>query len=98
MKLSLAQVQTLYRMEDGTRYMLRGDCKKAHEKRPSLFHDVNAQSIPVLFRLGLVDWAVQGEKDPRLYSFVVMTKKGREALQGIKENMRGGKYYYDIQS
>lgn len=97
MKISLAQFQTLYRMEYGTKYMLRGDCKKAHEKRPSPFNDINAPSIPVLFRLGLVDWAVQGEKDPRLYSFVVMTKKGREAFKEIKENMKGGKYY-DIQS
>ncbi|HCI7819588.1 TPA: hypothetical protein NPY75_003192 [Escherichia coli] len=97
MRLSLAQIQTLYRMEDSTSYMLRGDCKKAYEKRPSLFHDVNAPSIPVLFRLGLVDWKVPGEKDPTRYSSVVMTKKGRAALKEIKENMAGGKYY-DIKS
>ena len=97
MRLSLAQIQTLYRMEDGTPYMLRGDCKKAYEKRPSLFHDINAPSIPVLFRLGLVDWAMPGEKDPTRYSSVVMTKAGRAALKEIKESMAGGKYY-DIKS
>lgn len=97
MRLSLAQIQTLYRIEDGTSYMLRGDRKKAYEKRPSLFHDVNAPSIPVLFRLGLVDWKAPGEKDPTRYSPVVMTKKGRAALKEIKENMAGGKYY-DVKS
>lgn len=64
MKLTNAQIYTLRRLSGGSKYQLRGDGKKARECRPGsgiFTDDISAPSIPVLFRLGLVDYV------PRFY-------------------------------
>ncbi|MDE9446833.1 hypothetical protein KKJ04_14775 [Xenorhabdus bovienii] len=58
-RLTNAQIYTLRRLSSGTSYKLRGDERKAFERRNEVscsfgFDDVNAPSLPVLFRLGLV--------------------------------------------
>lgn len=65
-KLTMAQVYTLRRLASGTSYSLQGNGKKAHENREEIVvargqwsrttMPVNAPSIPVLFRLGLVEF------------------------------------------
>lgn len=86
--LTEAQVFTLRRMMTGTKYQLRGDGKKAHENRPSIevkdgqwFHSidpVNAPSVPVLYRLGLVDFIINRGQEPTKYYNVSLTERGRE--------------------
>lgn len=59
LSLTDSQVYTLRRLNSGTRYLLRGDAKKADEQRPDgprSHRPVNAPSIPVLYRLGLVEF------------------------------------------
>lgn len=59
LSLTDSQVYTLRRLNSGTRYLMRGDGLKADEQRPDgprSFRPVNAPSIPVLYRLGLVDF------------------------------------------
>ncbi|MGC6114768.1 hypothetical protein VU643_22490 [Klebsiella aerogenes] len=90
LKLTEAQVFTLRRMMTGTKYQLRGDAKKAIENRPSIeakrgqwFHPidpVNAPSVPVLYRLGLVDFTINHGQEPTKYYNVRLTDKGQKAL------------------
>lgn len=90
LKLTEAQVFTLRRMMTGTKYQLRGDGKKAHENRPSIevkrgqwfrtFDPINAPSVPVLYRLGLVDFANNRGQEPTKYYNVRLTDKGLNAL------------------
>lgn len=89
-KLTEAQVITLRRMMTGTKYQLRGDGKKAHENRPSIevkrgqwfrtIDPINAPSVPVLYRLGLVDFANNRGQEPTKYYNVRLTDKGLNAL------------------
>lgn len=89
-KLTEAQVFTLRRMMTGTKYQLRGDGKKAHENRPSIevkrgqwfrtIDPINAPSVPVLYRLGLVDFANNRGQEPTKYYNVRLTDKGLNAL------------------
>lgn len=63
MKLTNAQIYTLRRLSGGSKYQLRGDGKKARECRPGsgiFTDDISAPFIPVLFRLGLVDYVHKG--------------------------------------
>jgi hypothetical protein len=53
-RLTDAQVHTLRRMYNGSRYFMRSDMEKGEHDKGS--HRVNCPSIPVLFREGLVDW------------------------------------------
>ncbi len=69
MMLTNAQIYTLRRLSGGSKYQLRGDGKKARECRPGsgiFTDDISAPSIPVLFRLGLVDYVHKGGERTRL--------------------------------
>jgi len=90
MKLTEAQVFTLRRMMTGIKYQLRGDGKKAHENRPSIavkrgqwfnaIDPINAPSVPVLYRLGLVDFIIDRGQEPTKYYNVRLTDKGHQVL------------------
>lgn len=86
-KLTMAQVYTLRRLSSGTQYVLRGDCKKADERRPDGrgVHPVSAPSIPVLYRMGLVEFNINRGKDPSLYSRVRLTDAGKQAVKETKD-------------
>ncbi|MCJ8601023.1 hypothetical protein MWH03_00315 [Klebsiella pneumoniae] len=81
LRLSDAQIYTLRRMNSGRGYLLRGDGKKADEKRPCVFSSsgwepVSAPSVPVLYRLGLVDWERDTAKEPSRWYNVRLTPAG----------------------
>jgi hypothetical protein len=86
--LTKTQIYTLRRMKSGTPYLMRGDGKKAIERRREVsssmgFDDVNAPSIPVLVRAGLVAFK-QGEKrDSTRYYTVILTAAGLEAANTL---------------
>ena len=93
-KLTDAQIYTLRRMKSGIKYVLQGDGKKAHEQRPSVrvergqwfntIDPINAPSVPVLYRLGLVDFKLnRGQELTKFYS-VQLTDAGREAAATLK--------------
>lgn len=96
-KLTMAQVYTLRRIMSGTSYSLRGDGKKAHENRPDIgvsrgewfrtTTPVNAPSIPVLYRLGLINFANPraAAKQPNHWHQTVVTGAGAVAYQQTKE-------------
>ena len=96
-KLTMAQVYTLRRAMSGTSYSLRGDGKKGIENRPDIgvrrgqwFRTTtpfNAPSIPVLFRLGLVDFAnpKSAPKRPSHWHQIVVTGAGNVAYQQTKD-------------
>lgn len=84
MKLTDAQIYTLRRMINGSVYLLRGDGKKGTEHRRCAgrslgYEAINASSVPVLFRNGLVDYVVAGEKTPTMYYKVTTTPDGNVA-------------------
>lgn len=83
--LTDSQIYTLRRLCSGTIYLLRGDGKKGDEYiRPPLGKGImsstikNAPSLPVLYRQGLVDFVLSGEKHPSLWYKVRITSKGRD--------------------
>lgn len=88
-KLTNAQIFTLRRMNSGIKYLLRGDGKKAHEQRPSVGRErgqfyrtidpVNAPSVPVLYRLGLVEFVINRGQEPQKYYTARLTDAGRNA-------------------
>lgn len=94
MRLTEAQVLTLRRMMTGTRYQLRGDGKKARELRPTIavqhgtwantVDHINAPSVPVLYRLGLVDFIINRGQEATKYYNVRLTDEGM--LAAMKEN------------
>ena len=67
-KLTMAQVYTLRRLASGTSYSLQGNHRKGIENRPDIAvrrgqwfrttTPINAPSLPVLFRLGLIKFSV----------------------------------------
>ena len=80
MKLTNAQIYTLRRLSGGSKYQLRGDGKKARECRPGsgiFTDDFSAPSIPVLFRLGLVDYVHKGVREHTLFYEVTLTDTGK---------------------
>ncbi|ENL6630308.1 TPA: hypothetical protein ACTY4F_004037 [Klebsiella pneumoniae] len=82
MKLTNAQIYTLRRLSGGSKYQLRGDGKKARECRPGsgiFTNDFSAPSIPVLFRLGLVDYVHKGVREHTLFYAVTLTDTGKLA-------------------
>lgn len=82
MKLTNAQIYTLRRLSGGSKYQLRGDGKKARECRPGsgiFTDDFSAPSIPVLFRLGLVDYVHKGVREHTLFYTVTLTDTGKLA-------------------
>lgn len=90
-KLTMAQVYTLRRMASGTRYSLRGDGKKGIENRPDFGNrrgyvfrtttPINAPSIPVLFRLGLIEFSTKGDKSPTKFYYASLTETGHMILK-----------------
>lgn len=79
MKLTNAQIYTLRRLSGGSKYQLRGDGKKARECRPGsgiFTDDFSAPSIPVLFRLGLVDYVHKGVREHTLFYAVTLPTRG----------------------
>lgn len=100
LKLTNAQVYTLRSLNSGITFMARGDGKKGSERRPTIavergewfhaFDDINAPSIPVLMRLGLVEFKGSNPGDTR-YGDVQLTEKGREALATAKVSTEGAK-------
>ncbi|MCX8980083.1 hypothetical protein NLN92_18940 [Citrobacter portucalensis] len=86
MKLSNAQVYTLRRMKSGTKYMLRGDGKKGYERRPACrtamdYDPINSASLPVLHRLGLVEFTIDRGQEPTKFYNVQLSKRGRECVE-----------------
>lgn len=84
MKLTDAQTYTLRRIINGSVYLLRGDGKKGTEHRRCAgrslgYEALNAASLPVLFRNGLVDYVVAGDKTPTMFYKVVTTPEGNAA-------------------
>lgn len=88
-KLTDAQIYTLRRLATGTSYSLRGDGKKGHENREEIrtapgswycsTHPVNAPSLPVLFRLGLVAFVPLREVKEATKNYrVQLTKEGQD--------------------
>ncbi|MEC5371922.1 hypothetical protein [Pseudocitrobacter sp. MW920760] len=81
LRLTDAQVYTLRRMNNGTRYFMRGDMDKGEQDKGS--HRVNSPSLPVLFREGLVDWCNRScQKFDGLYYSVNLTPDGVSAAVG----------------
>lgn len=87
--LTDAQIYTLRRMKSGTKYSMRGDGKKGFERRPACrtasgYEPMNAPSIPVLYRMGLVEFTLdRGQEHMRFYN-VQLTDEGREAAATLK--------------
>lgn len=83
MKLSNAQIYTLRRMTSGTKYMLKGDGTKGFERRPACrnalgYDPINAPSLPVLYRLGLVEFTVTPGREATKFYNVQISPRGRE--------------------
>jgi len=74
-KLTDAQIYTLRRIEGGTQYQCRSDGKRAREAA-SAGAD---RSIPVLLRLGLVEFCTQEPREQGRYYRVTRTAAGIEA-------------------
>ncbi|MEB2478119.1 hypothetical protein QMM96_22070 [Citrobacter freundii] len=93
-KLTNAQIYTLRRMNTGTKYTLRGDGKKAEEQRPTVAVErgqwfrttdpCNAPSVPVLHRMGLVEFIIDRGQEPNKFYRVQLTDKGREAAETLQ--------------
>ena len=94
-KLTMAQGYTLRRMASGTRYSLRGDRKKGIENRPDFGNrrgyvfrtttPINAPSIPVLFRLGLIKFNIDRGQEPTKFYYVGLTDTGLMILKLTKD-------------
>lgn len=88
-RLTDAQVYTLRRMYNGTRYFMRGDMEKGEHDKGS--HRVNCPSLPVLFREGLVDWRNRScRKFNGLYYSVKLTPDGTSAAIGAQTREERG--------
>lgn len=95
-KLTMAQVYTLRRISSGTSYSLRADGNKAHENREEIVassgrwglrpHPVNAPSIPVLYRLGLIEFTTTlVNRETKRYYRIQLTAAGYIAMKANKE-------------
>jgi len=87
--LTDAQIYTLRRMNSGTKYMMQGNGKKGFERRPDVrrsfgYDDVNAPSVPVLYRMGLVEFTLNRGQEPVKFYRVQLTDAGREAAATLK--------------
>lgn len=88
MELTMAQVYTLRRLNSGTVYKARGDRRKADEIRNfgrRQISPVNAPSIPVLLRLGLVKFEYESKLEKTQYYRVGLTPEGIEAMHQNKD-------------
>lgn len=91
LKLTDAQIYTLRRLRSGTKYVMTGDLRHADEQRRVTgsrlgYRPVNAPSIKVLHRLGLVEFTSQKNADaqPRHSHPVQLTATGRDAAETMK--------------
>lgn len=85
-RLTDTQIYTLRRMEGGIEYRVRGDGKKGQELRTRYVNtgtgiecrcdDINAPSIPVLLRLGLVKLLWKGSTESTKWYEVTRTYEG----------------------
>ncbi len=84
-KITPAQLYTLRCLKYGGRYKMRGDGKKGLECRPTIYwsitDDVNAPSIPPLYRMGLVDFAYRNASHHSTWYTVVITDLGRQVVE-----------------
>lgn len=75
-------------MLNGTRYLASGDGRRGDECRVdraySCERPVNSPSIPVLLRLGYVEFAYNDIGDPTLNYRVRLTAKGKEAAETME--------------
>jgi|AGFS01.1.fsa_nt_gi hypothetical protein len=77
-RLSDAQVYTLRRMYNKTRFFMRGDMERGEQDRGS--RRVNCPSLPMLFREGFVDWCnPRCKKFGSLFYSVTLTPDGVSA-------------------
>ncbi len=76
-RLTDAQVYTLRRMKNGTRYFMQGNAKRGDEDNG--FRRINSPSLPVLFRYGLVDFCSDAVKEPTKWYSVKLTVDGMSA-------------------
>lgn len=74
-----AQINTLRRMFSGTKYSLRGDGKRGIERRLFLGspNDITAASLPPLYRLGLIKFSSNKEREATRFYEVMLTEAGR---------------------
>lgn len=78
-KLTTSQIYTLRRIASGGVYRLKGNCKKGAECRSTyggVTDAVNAPSLPVLFRLGLIEFESKLAKDEFKYYNIALTEEG----------------------
>lgn len=87
-KLSNTQIYVLRRMLNGTRYIASGDGKRGDECRVdraySCERPVNAPSIPVLLRLGYVEFINLVGRDNSLSYRVQLTEQGKIAAKTMQ--------------
>lgn len=76
-KLTDAQVYTLRRMKSGTRYFLQGDGSRGDEDNGR--RRINCPSLPVLFRMGFVDYCSDCKKQDGTWYSVKLTPEGNNA-------------------
>lgn len=88
-RLTDAQVYTLRRINSGTRYFMRGDMEKGEQDKGS--HRVSCPSLPVLFRMGLVDWCnASCKKFDGLFYSVNLTPDGIPGAIGAQTRKERG--------
>ncbi len=83
MKLTNAQIYTLRRLSGGSKYQLRGDGKRRGNagRGSGIFtDDISAPSIPVLFRLGLVDYVHMGGENTPCFMRSRLPTRGNKPL------------------
>lgn len=90
--LTLAQAKTLHRLRAGTSYRLRTDGKKGSELRMVNNYNatfVSAPSIPVLYRLGLVDFTNGKPDEAGKFASVMLTLGGWDILEEFDKAVGG---------
>ncbi|QPR26795.1 hypothetical protein I6G97_09910 [Edwardsiella hoshinae] len=87
-RLTDAQVYTLRRMRIGTRFFMQHDARRGQEERGN--SRINCPSLPVLFRLGLVDFCSDCLKQKGTWYRVRLTSDGIAAsgLAQLKKEQR----------
>lgn len=84
--LTLPQIRTLVEIKNGTMYSLREDGKKAHEARWRGIRQVDvisAPSVPVLYRVGMVDFVHDKPTESGKYGSIRLTSKGLDFLKEL---------------
>lgn len=90
--LTLAQANTLHRLRAGIGYRLRTDGKKGSELRMVNNYTatfVSAPSIPVLYRLGLVDFTNGKPDEAGKFASIMLTLGGCDILEEFDKCVGG---------